>query len=89
MILCTMLGIAISGIIMYLLFDMIGLTDTNIKIAKHFINIKELICAMTILSSCGISSTIILFTQNLFEIANRPYKTKSDNIIEGQRSLKL
>lgn len=89
MILCTMLGIAISGIIMYLLFDMIGLTDTNIKIAKHFVNIKELICAMTILSSCGISSTIILFTQNLFEIENRPYKTKSDNIIEGQRSLKL
>lgn len=89
MVLCAILGIAISGIIMYLLFDTIGLTDTNVKIAKHFTNMKELICAMTILSSCGICSVIILFTQNLFEVINRPYKTKSDNIIEGQRSLKL
>lgn len=89
MVLCAILGIAISGIIMYLLFDMLGLTDTNVKIAKHFTNMKELICAMTILSSCGICSVIILFTQNLLEVINRPYKTKSDNIIEGQRSLKL
>ena len=89
MLLCDILGIAISGIVMYLLFDILRLTDTNVKMARHFVNIKELICAMTILSSCGISSVIVLSTQNLLEIINKPYKTKSDNIIEGQRSLKL
>lgn len=89
MVLCAILGIMISGMIMYLLFDMMRLTDTNVKIAKNFINIKELICGATILSTSGIGSVIILFTQNLFEIINKPYKTKSDNIIEGQRSLKL
>jgi len=89
MILRAILGISISGILTYLLFDIVKLTNINIKIAENFVNIKELICGGIILVSCGICNAIMISAQYIFYSTNKKYKTKSDNIIEGQRSLKL
>lgn len=89
MILKAVLGISISGILMYLLFDIMGLNDINVKITESFVNIKDLICSITMLFACGIYNSITISAQYIFYANNKQYKTKSDNIIEGQRSLKL
>lgn len=89
MILKAVLGISISGILMYLLFDIMGLNDMNVKITESLVNIKDLICSITMLSACGIYNSITISAQYIFYANNKQYKTKSDNIIEGQRSLKL
>lgn len=89
MIIRAILGIAISGVLIYLLFDIMNLQSLNIKITEKLIDIKSLICSATILFSCGIYNSIAISGQYIFYANNKPYKTKSDNIIEGQRSLKL
>lgn len=89
MILKAVLGIAISGILMYLLFDIMRLNNINVKITESLVNIKDLICSVTMLFACGIYNSITISAQYIFYSNNKPYKTKSDNIIEGQRSLKL
>lgn len=89
MILKAVLGISISGILMYLLFDIMGLNDINVKITESLVNIKDLICSITMLFACGIYNSITISAQYIFYANNKQYKTKSDNIIEGQRSLKL
>lgn len=89
MIIKAILSIAISGILAYLLFDIMNLESINIKIVDRLVNIKELICSITILFSQGLYNAIAISAQYIFYANNKPYKTKSDNIIEGQRSLKL
>lgn len=89
MILRALIGIAISGVLIYILFDIMNLASINIKITEKFVNIKDLICSATILFSCGIYNAIAISGEYIFYATNKPYKTKSDNIIEGQRSLKL
>lgn len=89
MILKAILGTAISGILMYLLFDFMGLNDMNVKITESLVNIKDLICSATMLFACGIYNVIAISEQYIFNANKKPYKIKSDNIIEGQRSLKL
>lgn len=89
MIIRAILGIAISGVLIYLLFDIMNLQSLNIKVTEKLVDIKSLICSATILFSCGIYNSIAISGQYIFYASNKPYKTKSDNIIEGQRSLKL
>lgn len=89
MIIRAVLGIAISGILIYILFDIMHLQSINIKITEKLVDIKSLICSATILFSCGIYNSIAISGQYIFYANNKTYKTKSDNIIEGQRSLKL
>ena len=89
MIIRAILGIAISGVLIYILFDIMNLQSLNIKITEKLVDIKSLICSATILFSCGIYNSIAISGQYIFYANNKPYKTKSDNIIEGQRSLKL
>jgi len=89
MITCSVVGTAIAGIIAYVLFDLVNLTNINIKIAESFINIKEIFVVATILFGGLFSNIIVLSSLNIFNFLNKPYKRKSDNIIEGQRSLKL
>lgn len=89
MIACSIVGTAIAGIISYILFDIINLTNVNIKIAESFINIKEIFVTATILFGGVLANIIVLSSLNIFNFLNKPYKRKSDNIIEGQRSLKL
>lgn len=89
MILRAILGITISGILIYILFDIMHLQSLNIKITEKLVDIKSLICSATILFSCGIYNSIAISGQYIFYANNKTYKTKSDNIIEGQRSLKL
>lgn len=89
MIIRAIIGIAISGILIYILFDIMHLQSLNIKITEKLVDIKSLICSATILFSCGIYNSIAISGQYIFYANNKTYKTKSDNIIEGQRSLKL
>lgn len=89
MIACSIVGTAIAGIIAYVLFDLLKLTNVNIKIVGSFINIKEIFVIATILFGGVLADIIVLSSLNIFNFLNKPYKTKSDNIIEGQRSLKL
>lgn len=89
MIIRAVLGIAISGILIYILFDIMHLQSINMKITEKLVDIKSLICSATILFSCGIYNSIAISGQYIFYANNKTYKTKSDNIIEGQRSLKL
>lgn len=89
MIIRAVLGIAVSGILVYILFDIMNLESINIKVTDKFVNIKDLISSATILFSQGIYNSIAISGQYIFYANNKPYKTKSDNIIEGQRSLKL
>jgi len=89
MIFVSILSITFAGILMYVLFDIMGLANINIKVTENFVNIKDLICSCIIVVSCGVSNLIILVKLNIDSFFNRPYKTKSDNIIKGQRSLKL
>lgn len=89
MIACSIVGTAIAGIMAYVLFDILKLTNVNIKIAESFINIKQLFVTATILFGGVLSNIIVLSSLNIFNFLNKPYKRKSDNIIEGQRSLKL
>lgn len=85
----AVLGITISGILIYVLFDIMGLNNMNVKITDKLMNVKDLIVSIAILFSCGIYNAIMIAAQYIFYSNNKPYKTKSDNIIEGQRSLKL
>lgn len=89
MIACSIVGTAIAGIIAYILFDILKLTNVNIKIAESFINIKEIFVTATILFGGVLADIIVLSSLNIFNFLNKPYKRKSDNIIHGQRSLKL
>lgn len=89
MIACSIVGTAVAGIMSYILFDLANLTNVNIKITQTNINIKEIFVTATILFGGTLSNIIVLSSLNIFNFLNRPYKTKSDNIIEGQRSLKL
>lgn len=89
MILRAVFAIAVSGILIYLLFDLMHLESMNIKVTDKFVDIKSLICSATILFSQGIYNSIAISGQYIFYATNKTYKTKSDNIIEGQRSLKL
>lgn len=88
-ILSAIISVAIAGIVINILFDIMGLNNINIKISESFVNIKELVCANFILIGTGICNAIIVSALNIDVLNNKPYKTKSDNIIEGQRSLKL
>lgn len=89
MILKSIISISFAGILISIIFDTMKLTNINIKITSNLVNLKELICSLMILVSCGICNLILLIKLNKDTFINRPYKTKSDNIIEGQRSLKL
>lgn len=89
MILSSLLSIGLAGILMNIVFDSFELVDINVKITENFVNIKDLICSCIIVVSCGISNLIILVKLNIEAFFNKSYKTKSDNIVEGQRSLKL
>ena len=89
MIACSIVATAIAGIIAYILFDILKLTNINIKISETFISIKQLFVTTTILFGGVLADIIVLSSLNIFNFLNKPYKRKSDNIIEGQRSLKL
>lgn len=89
MIICSIIGCVISGILMYILFDIMKFNNINIKIAEGVINVKEIFCSLSILFGGILSNIIILSSFNMFMFLNKTYKRKSDNIIEGQRSLKL
>jgi len=86
---CSAVGTAIAGIVNYLLFDIMKITNANIKMAESFINIKSLFVSATVLFGGVLANIIVLSSLNMFNFLNKPYKIKSDNIIEGQRSLKL
>ena len=89
MIACSIVATAIAGIIAYILFDLLKLTNINIKIAETFISIKQLFVTATILFAGVLADIIVLSSLNIYNFLNKPYKRKSDNIIQGQRSLKL
>lgn len=89
MIACSIVGTAIAGIIAYVLFDILKITNVNIKLSETFINLKQLFVTATILFGGVLADIIVLSSLNIFNFLNKPYKRKSDNIIEGQRSLKL
>lgn len=89
MIVKVIMGTALSGILIYLLFDIFNLNNINIKISEKFIDIKELVVSSAILLGSVIYSAIIVSIQYMSYTTNKLYKTKSDNIIDGQRSLKL
>ena len=89
MILLSIFGTILSCIAAFVLFDIMNLTNVNIRITENFINIKRLFCSASILIGSVISNVIILSEIYLSSTMNRSYKTKSDNIIDGQRSLKL
>ena len=89
MIILSILGSTIACVVMNLLFDIINLTNVNIKITENIINIKRMFCSISIFIGNMLSNIIILSTIYVSSIKNTAYKTKSDNIIEGQRSLKL
>lgn len=89
MVACSIVGTAVAGIMSYILFDIANLTNVNIKISQTYINIKEIFVTATILFGGTLANIIVLSSLNMFNFLNKPYKTKSDNIIEGQRSLKL
>lgn len=89
MVACSIVGTAIAGIIAYVLFDILNLTNVNIKVSETFINIKQLFVTATILFGGVLADIIVISSLNIFNFLNKPYKRKSDNIIEGQRSLKL
>lgn len=89
MVACSIVGTAVAGIMSYILFDFANLTNVNIKISQTYINIKEIFVTATILFGGTLANIIVLSSLNMFNFLNKPYKTKSDNIIEGQRSLKL
>lgn len=89
MILKSIISISFAEILISIIFDTMKLTNINIKITSNLVNLKELICSLMILVSCGICNLILLIKLNKDTFINRPYKTKSDNIIEGKRSLKL
>ena len=46
----AIIGIAMSGVLIYILFDIMKLASINIKITNKLVNIKDLICSATILS---------------------------------------
>lgn len=87
--LIMIISIFAIGAVAYVVLDTIGIFDFNIKIAQKFTNLQNLICAVIILLGCGTGNIIktIFFLKDTIEY--KSYKTKSDNIIEGQRSLKL
>ena len=58
-------------------------------LAENFVNIKYIFVTSSILVGGLLSNIIVLSSLNMFNFLNKPYKTKSDNIIQGQRSLKL
>ena len=89
MISCSIVGTAIAGILIYIMFDIMKLSNVNIKIVENFINIKDIFVTTSIIIGGLLSNIIVLSSLNMFNFLNKPYKTKSDNIIEGQRSLKL
>lgn len=89
MILCSILSIAFAGILINILYDFIGLANINVKITENFVNLKDLICSCIIVVSCGLCNLIILVKLSIDSFFSKSYKTKSDNIIKGQRSLKL
>lgn len=89
MIIHAILGIIVVGVLSYLLFDSMNFININIKLSENFVSIKDIICSGVILFSCGIYNSIMISAQYIFYSNNKSYKTKSDNIIEGQRSLKL
>lgn len=89
MILGSILSVAFAGTLMNVLYDAMEIANINVKITENFVNIKELICSCIIVVSCGLSNLIILVKLNIEAFFNKSYKTKSDNIIEGQRSLRL
>ena len=89
MIACSIVATAIAGITAYILFDLLKLININIKISETFISIKQLFVTATILFGGVLADIIVLSSLNIYNFLNKPYKRKSDNIIEGQRSLKL
>ena len=89
MVACSIVGTAIAAIIAYILFDILRMTNVNFIIADKFINLKQLFVSSTILFSGVLADIIVLSSLNIFTFLNKPYKRKSDNIIHGQRSLKL
>ena len=80
--------ILVAGIIMNILFEIMNINNINIKISENFVNIKELFYSIAILLGAGVSNIFVAIKDINF-LDNKSYKTKSDNIIEGQRSLKL
>ena len=88
-ILGAVISISFAGILISILFDAMELKNINVKITENFVNIKDLISSCIIVVSCGFCNLIILIKLNMDSFINRKYKTKSDNIIEGQRTLKI
>ena len=89
MILCSVVGCAIAGILMYILYDIMMPNNVEIKMGKGIVNLKEMLCAISILFGGIFANIITLSSFNMFSFLNKPYKTKSDNIIDGKRSLKI
>lgn len=89
MIISSIISISFAGVLINIIFNVIGLANINVKITENFVNIKDLVCSSIIVVSCGLCNLIILVKLNIESFLNKTYKTKSDNIIEGQRSLKL
>lgn len=92
MVLFNLIGIVLNTGIIYILVSIIGLSG-NLwcgGIVKEYINIKDLILSIGIISSSilcvPISNIVIMLNADANKLF---YKVKSDNIIDGQRSLKL
>lgn len=83
------IAIAVMGIFSWVVYDLMKFADIDIKITQNFVNIKELICSMVIFLSCGAANVIDMIFWLIETNHDKFYKKKSDNIIEGQRSLKL
>ena len=89
MIISSIISISFAGVLINIIFNVTGLANINVKITENFVNIKDFVCSSIIVVSCGLCNLIILIKLNIESFFNKTYKTKSDNIIEGQRSLKL
>lgn len=86
---CMLIAIAIMGILSWIVYDLLKFADINIKVTQNFVHIKELICSMILFLSCGAANAVDIIFWLIETNNDKFYKKKSNNIIEGQRSLKL
>ena len=71
--------------------------EGTIKIGKHchfgdynnITAVEGIVIGDNLLTGSNVLISDKLSSLNIFNFLNKPYKTKSDNIIAGQRSLKL
>ena len=88
----TIIEVIITAMIMYILVNVMQISGNILcsGLIKAHVDINNLLIAIGILTSSIIGVILSGIIMNITEDASKLlYKTKSNNIIEGQRSLKL